>query len=795
MRKGVAAVLILFGFGLRAYAEESEASLASELRPTAPADAHARRGDFWLTMGRYSKALDAYKKALHQNPKLVQARYRLAYSAYKLGRLAQAQGELAKVLAADPRYLDAYLGLSEIHVSHKDLDKAEAVLRRGLAIAPADVRFLLRLAQVERLRAESGGPARDSHKAKAIAELEKALRIAPPQSPMWLDAERELTLTRYGNAGRVLVAAREDLAHGKAAEALKALADVLREQPDLAEAHYLRGRALASPKINQIGDALLAYKRATKMKEALLAAAELHYEQGEIEDAEDWLKKALGLDDQYQEALYQLGLVYKELGEYEKAIGAWKKAVRANPRSKVATWAATKLQVLTGNVHSLAEGEVLDPATERHIGQKFVDIVFRGWGVIHNEALQARLDGIARKIIAVSDRNAENLRYEVKLVNQRAINAMTFPGGKIAVFQGMADFIKRELGDSDDVWAFVLGHEIAHASLRHGVTAAKVLTARLSIADTGSNFSATDTLSSFLSGFSRGNEFEADQYGCLYAYRAGYKPSGALAFHEGMMAKREIPGGLEYPPHRERLERTRAYLLDLRSKTRSFKLGLKALAQREYGRAIEHFEMFLGVFPESLAARNNLGLAMHKKALLRTPVGQFKKSSDIDPSTKIPAISLRSVRGLTATQGADAPQIDKPLLREAVAELQTAVKLDPAYVPTRVNLAAAFLDLGDRDAALEHLRVALRLDPSNFQAQNNLAVLHLEANEMEKGLQILKRLAAQDAPFPDAVYNLAVASERAGEKKEASKLFVRYIGLDKESGWTEIARKRIAALH
>src|SRR5262249_36856996 len=159
----------------------------------------------------------------------------------------------------------------------------------------------------------------------------------------------------------------------------------------------------------------------------------------------------------------------------------------------------------------------------------------------------------------------------------------------------------------------------------------------------------------------------------LYAYRAGYKPSAALAFHERMMAKREIPGGLGHPPHRERLERTRAYLLDLRSKTRSFKLGIKALADKKYGRAVEHFEIFLGVFPESRAARNNLGLAMQKKALLRIPVGQFKKSSDIDPSTKIPVIALRSVKGLGQATGADTPQIDKPLLREAVAELQTAV--------------------------------------------------------------------------------------------------------------------------
>ena len=147
----------------------------------------------------------------------------------------------------------------------------------------------------------------------------------------------------------------------------------------------------------------------------------------------------------------------------------------------------------------------------------------------------------------------------------------------------MIDFVKTQMGDSDDVYAAILGHEIAHAALRHGVTKAKILSARASL--TESNFSAVASLQSFLSGFSRQNEFEADQYGALYAYRAGYKPAAGIRLHEAMLRKKEIPDGLGHPPHKERIARLREYLLELRAKVRSFKLGLAAMKKNDHGRA------------------------------------------------------------------------------------------------------------------------------------------------------------------------------------------------------------------
>jgi predicted Zn-dependent protease len=761
--------------------------LAILRRRPSPAEIEMKRGDFWVMMRRFDKAEAHYKKAMELDPKLVLARFRYAFCAHKLGRTDEALAELRKVLEIDPKHLPAYQALADIHIGRKNLAEADAILQKALAVSPGNPAVLLYLGRVARQRFEAGDAAA---KQKAEEYLEKARAAARPGTPVLSQAERELAILKHGKAGEQLADARDAIAKGDVERALSLLEEVLKAQAGLAEAHYLRGVALASPKLNRVSEAIAAYKQAAT-SEAHLAIAQLHYEKGEMEEAEEWLKKLLGADAKHQGAQYRLGLVYKELGEYDKALSAWRATVAIDSRSKYGRWAETKIQVLTGNVRWLAEGEVLDPAAERHLGQRFMAKLEKQYGFVNDDALVARLDGIARKLIAVSDRSGESLRYEIRVVNKGGVNAVTFPGGKILIFRGMVDLIRKELGDSDDAYAAVLGHEIAHAALRHGVTKAKILSARSSL--DSPQFSAALTLHSFLSGFSRHNEFEADQYGALYAYRAGYNPAAGMALHEKMGGRREIPPGLSHPPHRERIERLREYLLDLRGKTRTFRLGIKALKKHDYARAVQHFEVFLGVFPGSVAARNNLGLAMHKKALLRIPAGAFKKSSDVDPRVRVPVIRLRAAeKAGVAAEKKEAPVIDRPVLREAIAELQIALRADPSYAPAHVNAGAALLDLGtDRETAMGHLQTALRLDPENREAQNNLAVAHLEAGENDKGVEILEKLQA--ASFADAIYNLAVVRERAGDPKEAARLFARYLEIDKDSGWAKLARDRIAA--
>lgn len=168
-----------------------------------------------------------------------------------------------------------------------------------------------------------------------------------------------------------------------------------------------------------------------------------------------------------------------------------------------------------------------------------------------NQEWTAMLNRVAPRIAKAS---GENFNWEWMLIESPEVNAWCMPGGKIAVYTGIMPVLKNEAA-----LAAVLGHEVAHATKRHGkeryARAAKGNIAGAIIgvgaAAAGQIFCKTDTcrLLSGLGGaaggfaiaffdmkFSRGDETEADKYGQEYMAKAGYEPSEAIKLWERMGA-------------------------------------------------------------------------------------------------------------------------------------------------------------------------------------------------------------------------------------------------------------------
>jgi len=70
---------------------------------------------------------------------------------------------------------------------------------------------------------------------------------------------------------------------------------------------------------------------------------------------------------------------------------------------------------------------------------------------------------VARRLIAVVDESASRFQWKVALVQSDQQNAFCLPGGEIVVYTGILPVTQTEAG-----LATVLGHEIAHATSRHG---------------------------------------------------------------------------------------------------------------------------------------------------------------------------------------------------------------------------------------------------------------------------------------------------------------------------------------
>jgi predicted Zn-dependent protease len=158
---------------------------------------------------------------------------------------------------------------------------------------------------------------------------------------------------------------------------------------------------------------------------------------------------------------------------------------------------------------------------------------------------------VAKRIAAAS---GENFQWEYVLIESPEVNAWCMPGGKIAVYTGIMPVLKTEAA-----LAAVLGHEVAHATLRHGkqqyARAIKEnyagLLAGVATIAAGQFLCKTDTckkltaLGGVAAGFaitfldrkfSRGDESAADHQGQIYMARAGYDPAEAPRLWDRMNA-------------------------------------------------------------------------------------------------------------------------------------------------------------------------------------------------------------------------------------------------------------------
>src|SRR4051794_7805427 len=80
--------------------------------------------------------------------------------------------------------------------------------------------------------------------------------------------------------------------------------------------------------------------------------------------------------------------------------------------------------------------------------------------ISRNPEWNAMVQRVASRIAKAS---GENFQWEYVLIESPEVNAWCMPGGKIAVYTGIMPVLKTE-----GALAAVLGHEVAHATRRHG---------------------------------------------------------------------------------------------------------------------------------------------------------------------------------------------------------------------------------------------------------------------------------------------------------------------------------------
>ena len=128
---------------------------------------------------------------------------------------------------------------------------------------------------------------------------------------------------------------------------------------------------------------------------------------------------------------------------------------------------------------------------------------------------------------------------------------------------------------------------------------------------------------------------------------------------------------------------------------KQYELGLKSVSKGDFQKAADHFQQAVSIYPEYLAARNDLGAQFLKLKRIDEAEQHFQHVLRDDPKN----FNARFNMGLV--------QVERRNYAEAIQLLQQAVALDSTRPVARLWIGIAKLELGDLEIAEAELTRSL----------------------------------------------------------------------------------------
>ncbi len=234
-----------------------------------------------------------------------------------------------------------------------------------------------------------------------------------------------------------------------------------------------------------------------------------------------------------------------------------------------------------------------------------------------------------------------------------------------------------------------------------------------------------------------------------------------------------------HPDPAERATLLRVQLGRLQEQLEFFHTGVRLTHFGAYADAEYFLREFQTVFP-GREVHNNLGYGYLQRARRELPPNlayRYCLPTLLDTTTRAAAIVQRGGGEETAAITAEA----RTLLLQAVDALNRAVAADSAYLPARLNLAAAYFYLNEIYQARAVIEAARKLAPDDREVQNLRALIlyreGVDADTWPSALKLLEDLAAQPQASACLTYNLAQLLE---ERQRSAKA---------RTVWTALARR------
>ena len=181
---------------------------------------------------------------------------------------------------------------------------------------------------------------------------------------------------------------------------------------------------------------------------------------------------------------------------------------------------------------------------------------------------------------------------------------------------------------------------------------------------------------------------------------------------------------------------------------KEYEVGLKSVAKGNVSDAASHFAQAVSLYPEYLAARNDLG-------------AQFLKLKRVDEAEKCFQIVIdKDPKNFNAKFNLGLVRIERKDYSDAIAQLNQAIAIDSTRPVARLWLGVALLESGDTASAERELTKALVMGGAECVAAHyHLARIFLSRQDIPEALRAL-RAYLDEAPKGEYVKDAKELEEK-----------------------------------
>lgn len=191
---------------------------------------------------------------------------------------------------------------------------------------------------------------------------------------------------------------------------------------------------------------------------------------------------------------------------------------------------------------------------------------------------------------------------------------------------------------------------------------------------------------------------------------------------------------------------------------KEYSLALKFVAKGDFQQAAAHFNAALAIYPDYLAARNDLGAQYLKLKRLNEAEENFNIVLGRDPKNFNAQFNLGLVR------------IERKDYKDAISQLNQALALDSGRPVTRLWLGFAMLEMGDQPGAERELLKALVMGGAECMAAHyHLARIYLDRGDKAEAARELRAYLEESPRGEYAKEAKQLADKLAGKTKRESK--------------------------